>query len=105
MNRKVILWIGAVVVLVNIIPLLLTKVAPLEFYLLNVLCLGIIICALWLNLKDIFTRLYVPLLVLSFIMGLLNLLFIPKNIMLSLFNLIFWIFYLLFLYRNKKAQT
>jgi hypothetical protein len=56
-------------------------------------------------LKDIFTRLYVPLLVLSFIMGLLNLLFIPKNIMLSLFNLIFWFFYLLFLYRNKKAQT
>lgn len=117
-NKKNILFMGIVAMFVNIailavlfyvgfrsggsffsITKILSKEIYLEFHLINFIF--ILLLSMTLNSKMIL-RCYMPLILLSLIMVFFNALLIPKSFI-PIFNTIFWVFYLVFLYFNKKA--
>lgn len=115
-NKRNMLFIGLVAILVNVAVLailfyiglrsggtfteivkILSKQIYLEFLLIN---FGIMLLLLILKIN---LKFYKPLLVVSVIMVVLNLLLLLKSFI-PIFNSIFWIFYLLFLYFDEKSQ-
>lgn len=115
-NKKNILFVGIVVMFVNIAILavlfyiglrnggtfseivkILSKQIYLEFLLIN---FGIMLLLLILKIN---LKFYKLLLVVSVIKVVLNLLLLLKSFI-PIFNSIFWIFYSLFLYSDEKSQ-
>lgn len=116
-DKKSIWFVGTAITIVNIFTLFiliyygyrsglhffdiiqtLLKELNIAFYFINFIL--IVFCTM---LKSkLILKFYSFLLILSIILAVLNIYFIPKNF-LSIFNTIFWVFYLLFLYFNKKA--